>query len=257
MRCIELRGSDNRMDCRNMFYDPINSLPAKCHACGFPDLDHVPQPYYLVKSRTMSSNEMAPAENGNFFVRDRVRTVLDLLAPGECDFYPTCYKGTADQTPWHLAVPTHQVLTGKVDPSIARCDTCGEPRSAHPGTQFSEWLRNDDSDHDVIKSSTWGSSETGWSEWIDRDCFMSVRLFSSLKRIKAKGLVEAWCETTSPNKGERDWIGEQLELLKDRGIPLLAAGTVSAADAKWFRQYLKDHEAEQTPSGSVPLVVKS
>ena len=32
------------MDCRDMFYDPINPLPKKCPKCGFPDLDHVPRP---------------------------------------------------------------------------------------------------------------------------------------------------------------------------------------------------------------------
>ena len=249
MRCIQLTGSDNRMDCRDMFHNPINSLPPKCDACGFPDLDHVEQPYYLVKSRTMSHNEMAPAENGNFFVRDRIRSVLELLALGECDFYPTHYKGTSDQTPWYLAVPAHKVVTAKVNPAIPRCDTCGEPRSAHPGTQFSEWLWNYDSDHEVIKSSTWGSSEMGWDKWIDRDLIMSVRLFSLLKRIKAKGLDERTCDkTTSPTEDEAAWIDEQLDLLAAHGIPLHAPGTVSDADAKWFRLYLKEHATAQTPS---------
>jgi len=68
------------MDCRDMFYDPINPLPAQCPECGFPDLDHVPLPYFLVKSRTRSPNELAEAENGNFFVRERIRRVLELLA---------------------------------------------------------------------------------------------------------------------------------------------------------------------------------
>ncbi len=39
MRCIEMTGSDDRMDCRDMFYDPINALPRTCQKCGFPDLD--------------------------------------------------------------------------------------------------------------------------------------------------------------------------------------------------------------------------
>jgi hypothetical protein len=166
MRCVQITGSDDRMDCRDMFYDPINPLPRKCAKCGFPDLNSVPQPYFLVKSRTLSPNELAPAENGNFLIRERVRPVLDLLAPGQCSFFSTCYKGTSEKTPWLLAVPNHQVVTAKVDPSISRCAICGEPRSAHPGTQWSEMLfgrppRNQargegwtaDSDYDVFKSS--------------------------------------------------------------------------------------------------------
>ena len=249
MRCIELTGSDNRMDCRGMFYDPINSLPTKCEACGFPDLDNVPQPYFLVKSRTMSPNEMAPAENGNIFVRDRIRSVLEVLAPDDLNFYPTTYKGTSDHTPWHLAVPKHQVVTAEVDPSIQRCDSCGEPRSAHPGTQFSEWLWNHDSDHEALKSSTWGSSEMGWDKWISRDVFMSVRLFSLLRHIKAKGLDESTCDKiTSPNEDEATWIRTQLSLLADRGIQLHAPGTVADSDAKWFQEYLKDRAAALAPS---------
>ena len=84
MRCVKISTSDDRMDCRNMFYDPINPLPRKCLKCGFPDLDHVPQPYFLVKSRTMGPNELAGAENGNFFIRERVRRVFDLLVPELC-----------------------------------------------------------------------------------------------------------------------------------------------------------------------------
>jgi len=242
MRCIKLTGSDDRMDCRDMFYDPINPLPPKCSKCGFPDVDHVPQPYFLVKSRTMLPNEMAPAENGNFFVRRRIRGVLDLLAPGECSFFPTCYKGTSEETPWLLAVPTHQVLTAKVKPSIARCDACGEPRSAHPGSQYSEWLWNHESEYHLIKSSTWGSSEKGWDQWIDRDLFMSVRLFHLLKKIKAKGLDEATGgKPTRPDKDESTWVNEKLQVLEASGIPLHADGTLSDEDARWLRDYIKGH----------------
>ena len=94
MRYIKITGSDDRMDCRGMFLDPINQLPRKCPKCGFPDLDHVPQPYFLVKSRTLSPNELALAGNGNLFIRQRIRRVLDVLASGQCSYSPTCYKGT-------------------------------------------------------------------------------------------------------------------------------------------------------------------
>lgn len=190
MRSVRLSGADEQMDCRGSFDEPLNMLPRKCPACGFPDLDYVAQPYFLVKSRTMTPDELALATFGNLLVRGRVRQVLEIVAPGQCTYFPTVYKGTTDSTAWFLAVPKYRVLTAKVDPKIPRCGTCGEPTSAHPGTQWSEMLfgspiRNqlrasdwtDESERDVFKSSTWGSSERSWNRWITRDLFMSVRLF--------------------------------------------------------------------------------
>jgi hypothetical protein len=232
------------MDCREMFYDPINPLPRKCSKCGFPDLDHVPQPYLLVKSRTMSPNELALAENGNFFVCQRVRRVLEALAPGQCTYYPTFFRGTSQETPWLLAVPKHQVVTAKVKASIPRCEACGEPRSAHPGTQWQPLAKGwtGESEHDVLKSSTWGSSEKGWNQWISRDLFISVRLLHLLKKIKAKGFHEATCGTpTPPDKDESAWIKEKLRVVEASGIPLHADGTLSDEDARWFRDYIKGH----------------
>jgi hypothetical protein len=243
------------MDCREMFSDPINPLPRRCARCGFPDLDHVPQPYFVVKSRTLSPNELALAENGNFFVRDRVRQVLDLLAPGQCTFFPTCYQRTSEKTPWLLAVPNVQIATAKVDSSIPRCVACGEPRSAHPGTQWSEVLFGDsprdqargdgwtaESDHELLKSSTWGSSERGWDKWISRDLYISVRLLHLLKKIKVKGFHEATCQKpVAPGKEESAWIKEKLQLLEANGVRLHAAGTLSDDDAKWFRQFVRTH----------------
>lgn len=249
MRCIHIAASDDRMDCRESFYDPINALPAKCPKCGFPDLDHIPQPYFLIKSRTMTPNELAAAENGNFFVRERIRRVLDLLAPNQCCYFPTCYKGTSQTTPWLLAVPKHQVASAKVDPSIPRCEACGEPRSAHPGSQWRESLLRSqltkdgwtcELDYEVVKSSTWGSTERGWDQWISQDLFMSLRLLHLLKKIKAKGFVEATCEKPQkPNKDESTWIELQLQVLEAAGIPFHAEGTLSDEIGKWFRGYLK------------------
>jgi hypothetical protein len=243
MRCVQIIGSDDRMDCRDMFYDPLNPLRRKCATCGFPDLDHVPQPYVLVKSRTMTPNELALAENGNFFIRERIRRVLEVVAPGQCSYFPTCYKGTTRPTPWLLAVPKHQVVTGRVKAAISRCKACAEPRSAHPGTQWSEHLFiNGDSDYDVIKSATWGSSERGWDQWISRDLFLSIRLFQLLRKIKARGFYELACEEpTPPDQEESEWIKEKLLVLEANGISCHAEGTLSSEDAKWLRHYIKSH----------------
>jgi hypothetical protein len=256
MRCVQITGSDDRMDCREMFYDPLNPLPRKCATCGFPDLDHVPQPYFLVKSRTLTPNELALAENGSFFVRQRVRRVLEVLAPGQCSYFPTCYKGTSQETPWLLAVPSHQVVTGKVKASIPRCKACGEPRSAHPGTQWSEHLFiYGDWDYDVLKSATWASSERGWDQWVSRDLFLSVRLFQLLRKIQAKGFYELGGEEpTPPDKEESEWIKEKLHVMQANGISCHAEGTLSSEDAKWLRNYIKSHARKAKAAWDIKTV---
>ena len=123
MRCFELTGPDERMDCRSLADEPLNPLPQLCGKCGFPELDHVPQPYLLIRSRTMSPHELALAENRNFFVRPRIRRVLEVLAPRQCLFFPTSHEQTASPTPWFLVCRKNLVATATGKHSIARCET--------------------------------------------------------------------------------------------------------------------------------------
>jgi hypothetical protein len=253
-----------------MFSQPINPLPRKCAKCGFPDLDHVPQPFFLIKSRTTAPNELALADNGNFLIRQRVRRVLEIVAPGQCTYFPTCYEGTSQETPWLLAVPNHQVATGKVNPSIPRCQACGEPRSAHPGSQWSEcWFGppcgrqslaagwSSESHYEVLNSSTWGSSEQGWHQWISRGRFMSVRLLHLLKKIKVRGFYEATCRKPTPaNKGETAWINAKLQILEARGVPLHADGTLSDEEATWFHDFVKRHSRKVRSTFDIKHVEK-
>ena len=232
MRHVQVMGSDDRMDCGGVYENPINALPRKCDTCGFPDLKHVPQPYFLMRGRTTTPNEMASAENGNILVRDRVLRVIELLAPRQCAFYPTSYKDTTQQTPWFLMVPLNQVVGGIVDANIPRCSACSEPRSAHPGSQWTERVFkpavnmpvdleyiHSDSEFEIVKSSTWGSCTSGWEKWISRDAFMSVRMLYLLNKIKAKGINQITCQKlVSPNRDESAWIKEKLAVLQSNGI---------------------------------------
>lgn len=246
MRCFELSGSDDRFDCSDGFDGPLNKLPAKCITCGFPDLDHITHPYFVVKSRTQTPNEAALAELGNLFVRDRVRKVLELVAPGQCQFWPTMFKGTQELTPWWLTVPVQLVKTATVKAQIRRCQTCNEPRSAHPGTQYDQWLWNRHSEYELLKASTWGSSGDGWNLWMCRDVFMSVRLFYLLQKLKVKGLYETTCgKRTTANAEELAWICQQLKRIEQASISLHPAGTLSATETKWFKAFLKEHAAPE------------
>jgi SMI1/KNR4 family protein SUKH-1 len=239
MRCIEMTGSDNRMDCRATFDDPLNRLPAKCPACGFPDLDHVPQPYFLRRGPTKQSNELALAQNGNFFVRPRAHQVLELVTPRSCKFFPTHYKGTSEETPWLLAVPVEHLVSGTVKKSIRRCPDCGEPASSHPGSQWAERYSSV-TGHEIAKDKTWASSEKSWTVWLDRALFFSVRLYILLKKLKIRGIVEVTCKgETRPDSEDMAWVQEKLSLLQQHGFPSEPPGSISAEDRKWFRGYLK------------------
>lgn len=150
------------------------------------------------------------------------------------------------------------MVTAKVNPSIPRCPACNEPRAAHPGTQWSEWLFNpQDSEHDVLKSSTWGSSEKHWNRWIFRPLYISNRLLDLLKKIKAVGFnptgvnrigggAPTFVPRSSLNQEEAAWIQASLSILKEHGIAMYPAGTVSDEDSRWFREYLKSHATAVT-----------
>jgi len=194
---------------------------------------------------------MALAENGNFLVRERVRNALKLLIPTECNFFPTQYKGTNELTPWYLAVSTHDLETEKMKRSVPHCDQCGfplPPDQSHrlkwkaPTEPLPDW----EADVDLFKSKHWTYRTFPWT----RLC-MSVRLFCLLKKMKAKGLHEATCQTSlskSPTAEESRWIESKLIQLNEHGIQLNAPGTLTDADAKWYRKFLKNHTAAKTTS---------
>jgi hypothetical protein len=121
---VEMTGPDTRMDER------ANPLPVKCPHCTMPDLDFVAKPYLLTRGFA-SPAETAPAEVGNFLVRDRVRKILEIAVPGACSFVPAAEKTSKKPIKeWWLAVPARVVempglpLASKKD---GRCKKCGEP----------------------------------------------------------------------------------------------------------------------------------
>jgi len=251
MQCTWLTGSDTRLDCGELPEDPINPLPVWCSACGFPDLNHVPQPYRIVKSRAMTSNEAVPAAYGNLLVRERVRRVLEMVVPDACTFYPTVLGSKAEVSPWMLAVPRQQIPTGAVKASIPRCRECGEPRSAHPGSQWDTWNLRIEAPHDMFKSATWASSESGWDRWIDRELFMSARLFGLLERLDVKGLDEAFgtaADRKAQQKEHKGWIDEQVAILERAGVAILPQGRLSREVASRFKQYIKRAAAAGQPA---------
>jgi len=239
MRTIEITCSDQRLDEDGQAFDhPINPLPVTCPECRFPDLDHVPQPYAVLKSRTKTSNEVSLAAYGNLLVTERVKSVVEIVVPETCDFYPTVFRKTVEVTNWHLVVPRTFGSSGSVSATIPRCPSCGEPRSGHPGSQYG--TRQIVSDSDIAKARNWASCDSGWDTWLDRDFILSVRFLHLLKKLGAKGLFEATCgELTKPDADDLKWIDNMLTRLSEHGIQLNAPGTLSKEDSRWFRAFLK------------------
>jgi hypothetical protein len=280
-RHAKMTGSDNRMDRRELCV-PVNPLPLKCSWCTFPDLEFVPQPYLLAKG-TSNPNEMQPAEMGNLFVRERARKVLEVVAPGQCTFYPTLDFRKKTETPWFLAVPTDVLRSATVKPSVPRCPQCGEPKVSHPGSHyiFADAPQNQRSEVmaaavretvgsvtcDIFKSLNWASSErtaeenlpssmrkgpvdpNRWTrQFFGRDLFFSLRLCELLSKLKVKGLVRVvGYDKEPPNDEEKTWVRTMHEQLA--AVELVASPTApkSTGIDNWFRSYLKKHAKELVP----------
>jgi hypothetical protein len=257
---------------------PLNPLPEKCSKCGMPDLDFLPQ-RYLLNAGTSSPSEMWLAEMGNFLVRERTRKVLELVAPAQCTFWPTCRQKGGAMTEWHLAVPTHLARTADAKASVPRCPSCGEAMTCHPGSQgecAAEWTGQ--SDWDILKSVNWASSESLGNKrdvraWVGtvtpapkfpfanvafleasqdhkwqrqlygRDLYFSARLaFLLMKNLKLRSLDPLQLEYGTLSTEDNAWVRQQMTLLRAAGLTEAAGGKSSDA-AAWFDGYL----AKQKP----------
>lgn len=245
IRCIEITGSDTRLDNRS-YTEPTNPLPKRCLTCDFPDVEVVPQPYFLIRGRAMSPNEIAMAEMGNLLVKRRVRQILDLVATNQCEFYPTCYAKTTETTDWQLAVPLSKVRNGVVKDEIKRCPACLEPASAHPGSEWKERrFPPFEANCEIAKGMQWGSEAGSWKIWMSRDCFMSVRLFWLLKQVGIQGINEATCKSvTKPSEEESFWIKAKLDALRHAGISMNSPGTCTHEELAWFKSILKGRKSQ-------------
>src|SRR5688572_23700976 len=160
-----MTGPDTRMDQFGSRDEPANPLPVKCPHCTMPDLDAVAKPYLLAKGFAAPA-EHAPAEVGNFLVRERTRKILELVAPGACTFHPTAEKKAKKPTAWFLAVPAHILdVPGMVehDEKRERCKKCKEPKlGSHTFTRSGHvaLVNGMRADVDVFKSKQWYAGQT-------------------------------------------------------------------------------------------------
>ena len=176
---VEMTGPDTRMDQLTHLL-PANPLPVKCPHCTMPDLDFIANPYVLNKGFTAPA-ETAPAEVGNFLVRDRVRKILEIAVPGACRFVPTADKKSKKAIKeWWLAVPAHVVDMPGVplrSKDRQRCKKCGEPSLGYhpyapikgkPNTYRHVGLEKCDCRGlDVFKAKQWSAVDTAENQYAE------------------------------------------------------------------------------------------
>lgn len=249
VQCVEMVGGDDRMDRKSAGLDALNVLPVKCTTCRMPDLDFVAEPYLLNRG-IASPADFAPAEAGNFLVRESSKRVLETVAPGLCRFVPTIHYKTREATPWFLAVPQRMEATATPPANRERCPQCDEPWCFHHYSESADgraW-QSPAAAHDVFKSRNWGSFKESFSGWdkprpeiFGRILYFSVRLETLLKKLKLRGLVRCSGCKELPSPSDLAWVEEKLRLLTSAGKSKTKDGQADGGVKAWFSEYLKKH----------------
>lgn len=252
-QCAQMVGGDERMDLAGGNGAPLNALPSKCPTCRMPDLDHVPVPYLLGRGIEKPA-DLAPAEAGNFLVRDSAKKVLELVAQGQCRFVATIHQKTKLPTPWFLAVPENLQTTATPPKNRERCPQCDEPWCFHhySESQPGENWASPTSSYDVFKSKNWGSHKEPFKGWdkdrpsvFGRQLFFSVRLEGLLKKLKFRGLIRSYDCKETPNADDEAWVKQQLARIAQLNTPPGGSPEASSGNV-WFQQFLTQH-AKKAP----------
>jgi len=226
LECLKMVGPDDEMDRVDGYLEALNPLPVACPTCKRVDLDFVPSPYVLGK-KIESPVDFAPAVAGNLLVRESMKRVLDVVAPGSCKFYPTIHRKTKQPTPWSLAVLQHTETTS--EPSAKKCSKCREPLE---WSDVMEATSNPISKHEIFKARNW------WGDGDRRDLYFSVRLETLVKKLRLRGMVRYVDCKQTPTPEDVKWVEEKFRLIQqasDKFAGKPAKDTVTG----WFEDYLK------------------
>jgi len=234
---------------------PLNPFPTKCPLCKVPDVDFVATPY-LLGAGIWAPAELASAMRGNFLVRERVRRILELVAPCACSFHPTADAKSKKPAPWDVAVPTQKLKA--LYPPLPRpsCPKCRAPKKGDLD-QFHSWKKMkkfDSGGVDVFKTLAWeaqpneGIEPLTWT-YPKRDLYFSTRLEQLLIRAKVRARLGRFFAEVRSGRDDDRWIQEKLRLLAEHGLmasPKSVGGKPSPATQRWFKQFLKRNRVKGT-----------
>ena len=209
------------MDCNTIryYYDtPINKYEVKCNSCKFPDINKIPEPYFMRKKFAYSNLEIFKANLGNLFLSDRIKKIFSVVFNEQLEYKPVYIENSTIKSKWWLGIIKNHVVSGEIKDEIPKCDKCFEPLHWHPGSQSKYWLSELESCFDIVKSKNWHSIDNkDWKiSWITRDIFFSKRLIVLLKKLKAKGINETF--KTIKQKAtieDKEWVRTVFEMLSE------------------------------------------
>jgi hypothetical protein len=144
---------DDSMDCNTKRYcydSPINKYDIKCKLCEFPDIDTPPEPYFIRKKFTYSNLEIFKADLGNLLLSDRMKNIFSILFIDQLEYKPVYIENSNIKTKWWLGIIKNSVITAEIKDEIPKCKKCNEPLHWHPGSQSKYWLRELESDFDIL-----------------------------------------------------------------------------------------------------------
>jgi hypothetical protein len=202
---VEMTGPDARMDQFGNSDAPANPLPVKCPHCTMPDIDFAAKPYLLAKGFAAPA-EHAPAEVGNFLVRERARKILELVVPGQVTFHPTAEKNSKKPTPWFLAVSKGMVnLPGykDTDEKRQRCRRCGEPKLGYRSDDSYASVKKRSFTDDIFKAQQW------YAQLTEEDSIATANMWR--KKYGEKEMIEFSDYGLTPPEHPQRWTRRQLD----------------------------------------------
>ncbi len=237
LQCLEMAGPDDEMDRVDGHLEPLNPLPVVCPACKRVDLDFVHSPY-VVGKKIESPVDFAPAVAGNLLVRESMKRVLEVAAPGSCKFFPTIHRKTKQPTPWFLAVVQHTQTTS--EPSAKKCSKCRAPLEWN---DVMEATSNPISKHEVFKAHNW------WGRGEDtRNLYFSVRLETLIKELGLRGMVRSGDCKQTPTTEDAAWAEEKIRLIHQADAKSKPGKRGKDDVVEWFNDYLKRNAKQSAAS---------
>ncbi|HSI13735.1 MAG TPA: SMI1/KNR4 family protein [Chthoniobacter sp.] len=245
LRGMEICGADGSLDATSN-WKPLNPLSVRCAKCSFPDYDRVTEPYLLRRAAINTAGDFAVGHDYRLLVKERLRKVIELVAPDCCRFYPTYAQGTNEPTPWFLGVALHLSAPGikAYKKPLRLCAACGEPfaRNKH---LIAEYTDEPLSIYDIAAPLEWQSWGRPEGE-IFRFPIISVRLLALLQQLRFRGI----CTPPALNETEKEWVARNLDAVRAAGLGTgEPAAKASAAERKWFVQWLKGRRKKTAKGG--------